>query len=411
VTPGTAALAPGPNSAASIAATANAAFQSGFANGGTLASITAATGGLFVPPSIFNAARTIHSPRYQEWNLMVQQGFGQNTSLSLNYVGNHGIYEASQNAGVNGFCNPVDILPFYPACSPTGFRGLPNTPPDLRFGTVTEVQSNAVSNYNGLTASLTRRFASLQLQANYTWSHALDEISNAGFLPFNANTNFSILNPIDPYNIRRFNYGNADYDVRDYFSLNYVYTTPHKTGWVGALTNWTVSGTLFTRTGYPFSAYDSSTTGLLNGYNYGTTSGASPQILANYTGGPLNCDRDAVNTPCLSQTAFSSPLASATPGFGNQRRNQLYGPSFFNTDIGVTKNFPIPRWEGASFSIGAQAYNVLNHPNFDQPIGDVSDPQFGTIINTVNTPTSILGAFVGGDAAPRLIQIRAGLTF
>jgi len=53
--------------------------------------------------------------------------------------------------------------------------------PDQRFGTITEVGTSAVSNYNGLTVSARHQFSSLQVQANYTWSHALDEVSNAGF--------------------------------------------------------------------------------------------------------------------------------------------------------------------------------------------------------------------------------------
>ena len=58
---------------------------------------------MFVTPSFYNAAHSIHSPQYQEWNLELQQGLGKNTTLSLNYVGNHGIHEAVQNAGLNAF--------------------------------------------------------------------------------------------------------------------------------------------------------------------------------------------------------------------------------------------------------------------------------------------------------------------
>jgi len=77
----------------------------------------------------------------------------------------------------------------------------------------------------------------------------------------------------------------------------------------------------------------------------------------------------------------------------------------------VMKNFRIPRWEGAELEIGAQAFNVLNHPNFDQPVGDISNPQFGFINRTVATPTSIFGSFLGADASPRALQIRAQLRF
>ena len=398
------------NNQASLAAQANAAFQSGFANGGTLASISASlpAGVPFVPPNVFNASRSLHAPRYQEWNLEVQQGIGKNTSFSLNYVGNHGLYEAVQNGGLNAYCDTV--------CAGelgiTNFVGLPAAPLDPRFGSIIEVQSGAVSNYNGLTATFTRRFANFQVQANYTWSHALDEISNAGFLQYNFDTNESVLNPSDPYNLRRNNYGNADYDTRHYLSLNYVWTTNYaKSGLWRALTDWTISGTLFTRSGLPYTAVDSNTTGVLNGFNYFTTAGFN--VFANTSIGPVACDRGAVTTPCVTSTVNTpggefSPSASS---FGNQRRNQLYGPNFFDTDLTVMKNFKIPHWEASNLGVGLQFFNILNHANFDQPVGDIYDPQFGQINNTVSVPTSILGSFLGGDASPRVIQLKATLSF
>jgi hypothetical protein len=75
------------------------------------------------------------------------------------------------------------------------------------------------------------------------------------------------------------------------------------------------------------------------------------------------------------------------------------------------KNFKLPFREGMSFGIGAQAFNLFNHPNFDQPVADVADPAFGTIQNTVSVPTSIVGAFLGADASPRYVQIKATLSF
>jgi hypothetical protein len=407
------------NNAASSAASASAAFTSAFNSGGTLASIaTNPANAFFTPPAFYNAAHMIHAPLYEEWNLQFQQGIGQKMSFSLNYVGNHGIYEAIQNGGLNAYCNATP-LPFFASVTPclsslgaTSFAGLPLMPSDQRFGTVTQVSSAGVSNYNGLTASFTRRFSALQLQANYTWSHAIDEISNAGFLQYNFATNTSILNPQDPFNLRKYNYGNADYDVRHNLSLNYVYSTPNWGGIKGVLGNWTISGTLYDRTGLPLTVSDSAATGTLNGFNYGTNAGNN--IFANYLGGARpGCTRAAVapangpGTPCLTTAEFSPAIS----GFGNQRRNQFFGPRYFDTDLTVMKNFKIPGWESAKLGLGVQFFNLLNHVNFDQPIADVQDSQFGQIVSTVNTPTSILGSFLGGDASPRLIQLKGTLTF
>ena len=400
------------NNQAAQAAAANASFVQGFAAGQTLAEIQASNP-LFVPPSFYNVAHTIHSPQYQEWNLEFQQGFGKSTTLSLNYVGNHGIHEAVQNSGLNSFCDAICLgAIFAPSVPPVSqFGSLPTSAIDPRFGTITEVGSVGISNYNGLTVSMKHQFsAALQVQANYTWSHALDEISNAGFLQYGIATNESVLSPQDPFNLRRYNYGNADYDTRHYFSLNYVWNTPKIAGWKGVLADWTVSGTVFARSGLPFTVIDGNATANLGAFNYGgALNAAGAFVFANNLGGaPPSCGSDAVTTPCLTSAMFSP----ADTGFGQQRRNQFYGPKFFDTDMSIMENFRIPHWEGAKLSAGAQFFNLFNHPNFDQPVADIANPsQFGTIISTVNTPTSILGSFLGGDASPRLIQLKASITF
>ena len=383
------------NNLFSQAAAANAAFLNAFANGGTLASIQAANP-LFVPPGFTSSDAKVRQPRYQEWNLEFEQNVGFNTVLSLNYVGNHGIFEPIQNAGINAF----------------GFGGLPATPTDPRFGTVTQVQSIGISNYNGLVASVRHNFNhGFAFGANYTWSHALDEISNGGLLQFNEGTNPSILFPVNPFNVRQ-NYGNADYDLRHYFSANYVWDNAlrHLFHWGpnAVFGGWTFSGTIFSRSGLPFTAVDGATTASLAGNNYGSTLFADvvgPTTLGSC--GKQNATPDANGNvpPCLNAGGFASPTSVAV----NQARNQLRGPGYFDTDFTVMKYTKFT--ERASLGFGFQFFNLFNHPNFDQPVGDISRTTFGTITRTVNTPTSILGSFLGGDASPRLIQLKTEFKF
>jgi hypothetical protein len=84
---------------------------------------------------------------------------------------------------------------------------------------------------------------------------------------------------------------------------------------------------------------------------------------------------------------------------------------FFDTDLTLMKNFHVPINETSTFGIGAQFFNLFNHPNFDQPVGDVESGSFGSILNTVSVPTSIVGSFLGADASPRFVQIKATLNF
>jgi hypothetical protein len=385
------------------AANSNAALLAGFSSGGTLASIQAADPA-FSPPS-FNNVATIKAPTYQEWNLEVQQGIGNNTSLTINYVGNHGVHETVFFNGINGYCPP--------STCPNGFAGLPSAPPDQRFGTVGEYRTTGISRYNGLSFSAQHRFNhGLQIQANYTWSHALDDVSNGGFNPFiSGNSGIgrvgSLQNPVNNNNLAQYNYGNADYDTRHYLSMNYVYEIPK--GPTPLLKGWQLSGTLFTRSGLPFTVVDGATSNQLSGFGYG---GAT---YANFLGtsyptcsGPKG---GATQIPCLPATEFSSPIAQTFPTYGTQRRNQFFGPHYFDTDMTIMKYTTIPHWETAKIGIGAQFFNLFNHPNFQSPVNDINNGNFGQTLDTVNTPTSILGSFLGGDASPRLIQLTAKFNF
>ena len=387
-------ISPGqPGNLFSQAAAANAAFNAGFATGGTPTSL----GLLGAQPGFTSTDARVRQPRYQKWNLEIQQELGWNTVLSVNYVGNHGIFEPIQNNGLNGF-------------DPGGFGGLPTAAPDQRFSVVNQIQSIAVSNYNGLSTSLSHNFnRGFAFQVNYTWSHALDEVSNGGLLPFNDTTNVSPLNPINPFNLRA-NYGNADYDVRHYFSANYVWDNSlrHLFHWGpnAIFGGWTFSGTAFARSGLPFSVVDGALTGRLTGQNFGSSFVA----LANVNGNPFasspNCGSgDATLAPCLNAANFGT-ASSLSP---NQARNSFRGPNYFDTDFTVMKYTKIR--ERANLGFGVQFFNILNHPNFDQPVNNLAAGTFGKIQRTVNTPTSILGSFLGGDASPRLIQLKAELKF
>jgi len=288
---------------------------------------------------------------------------------------------------------------------------LPSVAPDARFSNVTQLKSAAVSNYNGLTMSFQRRFSRLQTSINYTWSHALDEVSNGGINPFNLNESIQL--QIDPTNLRRLNYSDADYDVRHYLSANYVWDTGFKfnNGFLNqTLGGWVVSGTMFTRTALPYSVIN---TGLNSAY--GNFSQGFGIFTGTFLGGPTDACTSPT-TPCLQASQF----ATGTPtNFGNIRRNMFRGPGYFNTDLSVTKNFKLT--EAMRLAVGANFFNLLNHPNFANPslpsngtpmdLATIGTPQFGAIQQTLSPPTSPIGAFLAGDASFRMIQLNAKITF
>lgn len=384
-----------PGNVSALAAANSVALASGFSQGQTLAQIQAVVP-KFTPPAMFAAGPDVSATIYREWNLEVQHAFGDKMSVSLNYVGNAGTGEIFENAGYNGYC-PASLCP-------GGFAGLPAAAPDPRFGTVTEMDSNAYSNYNGLTATFTRKMShGFLINANYTYGHSLDVVSNGGILGFIGGTDSSILLPQNPSNPKA-NYGNSDYDVRHAFTLNYLWQTssPLKDRVSKAiLGNWTFGGTGIYHSAYPFTVINSTNSGNLSKYNFGGP------IFANYLGGGQSgC---SVNQSCLNASAFTSSMT----GFGVQERNQFRGVGFFDTDLQAMKVIPAPFiTHEANFSVGVQFSNLFNHPNFDLPVADLANAQFGSIISTVSVPTSLLGTTnLGGDASPRLIQLIAKFSF
>jgi hypothetical protein len=73
------------------------------------------------------------------------------------------------------------------------------------------------------------------------------------------------------------------------------------------------------------------------------------------------------------------------------------------------KNFRFPHWEGAELQIGAQAFNVLNHPNFDQPVGDMANPQLD--LSTEPSPLQPASSELSWAPTPALALSRSELNF
>jgi len=395
-----------PGSLVSSATASAAGFKSGFRNGGSFASLSASVPN-FSAPGFFSPTAKISYPTYEEWNLAIEQQVGKSTTFGIDYVGNHTYHQPVLNNGINAYNN----------LGAPGFPTLSATAPNPNFSGVTQVYSGAISNYNGVVLTATKQASYLTLQFNYTYSHALDEVSNGGFNAFSGLSE-SPTNP-NPALLRQ-NYGNADYDTRNYISGNYIFSLPTYGGPKFITKGWQVAGTFFHSSGLPFTFTDNATAG--NFANYNTT---TPTLFARQTVAhvPTKCSgiHIASATTQTNQCAAALDFASATD-FGQQERNQIFGPSYTDTDMSVYKSFDFPHYEKAHLQLGVQFFNLLNHPNFSLPAHDLSactgsganpcaGSNIGTVSSTVNPPTSILGSFLGGDASPRLIQLKGKINF
>ncbi len=396
-------LATSPTTAAAAAQNQFNAFKTGFFNGQNLAQLNSSIPGGFSPFTYTSVPSKLLTPSYLEWSFELQQPIGTKDVLVATYSGNHGYNLLIQNGWANAFVQPT---------YGTAFAGLPANAPDGRFAGVNQLSNGGISNYDGVSVQYRHTFAyGFQGEAGYTWSHALDTLSNGGAGEYYSSCSGCSLSLLpSPY--AQASYGNADYDIRHNFTADFIWDTPWKFNnkiLGNVLGNWTVSGKFYWRTGTPFSIIDSNLASAVAGTNVANIPTANTYALAT-TLGPLSttCGASAVNTPCYSSSQF---LQSATEGaFGNVGRNSLYGPHYSDIDFSLFKNFTIK--ENYRFQFGASAYNVMNHPNFQNPNADIASPSsFGTISATATPPTSAYGSFQGSAVSGRVLVVSGRFQF
>ncbi len=399
-----------PGSGVNLVTQCNGAFLSNYNSGGSLTTGGSSGGGYagaaapfggclnaqgaLSVPNLNDVSRNFQNPKYVEWNFEVQHTFGRRTVVSANYVGNHGYDELVLNPTLNGF----------------GFGTLPATAPDPRVGRVDQLNSGAISNYNGVTFSIQEnQWHGLSGRLNYTYSHALDELSNVPEEPFSVIT--SILTQVNPNNLR-LQYASGDNDARHLISGSYVYQLPFKSEQRlvnAAIGGWTISGTMFYRTGFPFSIIDGGATASLVGNNLGGTSSFGATILAQPL--PTFTQRNFSNVrSCVLAACFSSAdFATSTDFMGDVGRNAFRGPGFLGGDISVKKNFAVT--ERMTFQIGFSAYNWFNHANYGSPYPNTNAPFFGQVAFMQFTPTSPYGAFAAAATDQRIAQVTGKFIF
>jgi hypothetical protein len=401
--------------AATVSATANTIRNGNaalgipsLANGLTLNQLLAAGGS---PPSVTGFPTQTHTPQYQEWNFQVQQAIDSKSRITVAYVGHHGYHEGVPNALLNASTGPSAFGPGFGSA----ITGLPTSTPDPRFGGFTEWNSGAVSNNNEMTATYTRRMsAGFVVNANYTWAHAIDEISNGGLLNLSAQGN--ILGQMNPMSLRANNYGNADYDIRNQFNANWVWTEPYhfeNRAANGILGGWIFSENFITRSGLPFTVTDG-TTAIGNEGPGATGIVAIPTQLTSLTA-QQGCSNG--HSQCFNSADMLS--ANNLGLFPTQRRNQFRGPGFFNSDFSFGKNFHLS--ERMRLTVGASIYNIFNHPNFQPPnstwvgsgcsTGEPLGGSCGQISGQAAPPTGPYGSFFNGLPAGRVGQIQGKIVF
>lgn len=405
----------GTGSAKAIAASSASAVLNGFSQGQTYNEISAALaaqGAPFIPPNYSTTPGEFHSSRYLEYSLQVQRQLTHDDAVILSYAGNHGFDLYIANPHLN---QSTGGTPY--ASYGNGIFGLPVNSPDPRFAGVTTFSNNAISNYNGFSVEFKHiNRGGLTADLTYTYSHALDDISNGGNpqLPYNGNT--AIAFQISPGLPSTLMYSSSDYDIRHNLVMDLVYAEPYRfdNKAINALgAGWTVSAKSYWRSGEPFSVFNFDAAAALASNATGTTT-----ILADVLNNHFNHHCTSYSSPCFQQPGLfngagpqdAGPGVTVQTDLGNVARNSFYGPHYADVDTALYKD--IFKRESMTFQIGAQAYNTFNHVNFGQPANDASNPTtLGHISTDINAPTSPYGSSQEPTVSGRVVVVQGRFVF
>jgi len=286
----------------------------------------------------------------QNYNLNVQRAFGSNYLVEVAYAGSRSrhmvlkvdINQAPPVVGVSDANVNRPYITLAPAV-----RGL------------SQSQSVGTIDYNALLVKFQRRFANnFSFMNSYTLGKSVDLASDNEAGVSNA------------YNLA-YNKGPSDYDVRHTFSSSWIYELP----WAreALYGGWQVNGILYLRSGLPFTPSQNQ-----NVRSTGTAN--RPDRLCN----------GALSNPTIERwfdlSCFAAP-ADTTGTFGTSGRNILRGPGQFNIDASLIKNTRIGRLDT---EIRVEAFNVLNHPQFAQPNGNINAGTAGQITAMLSSASCAL---------------------
>jgi hypothetical protein len=347
-------------------------------------------------PIAFSPGYDIHNrlPYAEHYNLSLQRELTKATVLTLAYVGTQGhrlIAQYDANPGNQALCltlsNPANVFPGSPTCAPNGEQQtytLPTGQWDSTsgclsgciYGTRDKLGPNfsqnnsftaniANSNYNAGEITVEHKASNLTLLAAYTYAKGIDNSSGFGqwvnFADFRRTRSLSA------------------YDVTHNFVVSYIWTLPFDRLFSGApkrLTQgWTFNGITRFAGGLPVGLRESDDESLTGSPNTDVPDLIGKVVTQNPRKGTTDCPIIQHSGCFFNSSAFThGPFG----GFGNSSRQFFHGPGFNNTDFGLSKRTGIT--ESTGFEIRAEFFNVFNHSQFDNPVGDQSSSdQFGRV--------------------------------
>ena len=325
--------------------------------------LTAAFNGVpaSISPVVVNP--NFQNANVQSWNLNVEQQVGRSMGFMVGYFGSKGTHlEIDRDInqfGVLGSPQVGGLNPTRPFVSIS-----PNSPilPGISLANaITERDSSGTSSYNALWVTANKKVShGLQFNASYTWSHSIDENSrnNQGIVVQDSTNIFSSV-------------GSSDFDARHRFVMNAIYDLPFKSNRV--VSGWSIAPIVSLQSGNPFNIVSSLNT--ITG-----VASVRPDLTA-----AAQVKGDPLSNWFVNPAVFINPTPAGT--LGTVGRNSFVGPGFEDVDLALIKNTKVTERMNVQFR--ADAFDILNHPNYGQPSGTVGSVG---IINSTRFPTGDSGS-------------------
>ncbi len=332
----------------------------------------------------------------QSYHLSMQQQLPAGVVLDVAYVGNKGTHLqvlADYNQAAPCLLATVTLCNAAPSGTYQARRPVPT------FGDIEIAWGGGSSSYNSLQVKLEKRVGALYLLNSFTYSRTFD--LSSGHLE-TSNGDNSRVNFANPRN----DYGPSGYDQPLANTTSIVYDLPYGHGRHYGNSAPAVLNELLG--GWQLTTVNTMTSGLPLNINYSSSAtsgtaatggaGASavgplfgtdlvtlrPQHIA---GTPLKAPSanivktSTALTGYLARSSYDFPsytLYGNTTAYGNVSRNMLRSFAFFQTDLGLHKDFRL--WSEASkLEFRAEAFNVLNKVNYQAPDPNISNGSFGSI--------------------------------
>ncbi|MEP6636439.1 MAG: hypothetical protein ABJB97_06915, partial [Acidobacteriota bacterium] len=308
-----------------------------------------------VNPALYGQPQDFPQTEIYQGNIDVQRELWGGMVLSVSYVGSgtaklRGLNDINAPKPGTGGAQPRRLFP--------------------AFGAINTLSGFAHSSYHSLQTKLERRFSNgFSLLQSYTWSHAIDNSTDA---EDGINNGPNI--PQDSFNTNA-EKASSGFDIKHRLVTSVVYDLPfgRADGWLGGsklarmvFGGFQIGGIFVAQTGQPVNLD-------VAGNPANTTSPVRPNRLGDgrLARGERNVDR------WFDPAAFAVPAAFS---YGNSGRNALRAPGLVNLDFLIARNFQLT--ETTRLELRGEFFNLTNTAHFGRPNATIGSPQAGRITAT-----------------------------